>query len=491
MKLDARTIQWATRRKISSATLRELSVGAETVSFGERKLPSVVFNYLDESGHVVNWKARALAQKDFRQKPGGTQQFYNQASVLAGPLEEVYITEGEIDALSLVQAGIPVHSVLSVVGGAPASTSDDPAGAKRYAYVQDALTAGLERCRRIILVTDSDDPGRHLRADLAQIIGPARCHWIDWPEGVKDANDALIEWGERGLALYLHENIQEFPLEGVYRLSQIPEPPALMLWRGFPEWENRLQLAPGCLSVLSGWPGHGKSHLAQQLWARIVKQYDIRVAIMSMETKEKPHVRRNLRSAYWGKLEIEMSDDEKATADDWIEEHFLFIHHPRNHPAWGWIMDTMNDCHARHSISAVSIDPFNMVVPDYDRRRQNETGWIGQCLDDCTYIAKACNLHLQVLAHPAKPIGTGVREPISYSSIAGSQHWANKADQVLSVHRDTFQNEDGSRNSDARLIVHKSRYDELGYPCELAMRLALDTGCYRCTEYDSRWQGRI
>jgi twinkle protein len=491
MRLDAKVVGWAARRKISAETLRKLSVGADHIQFGDRKLPSIVFNYLDAAGDIVNWKARPLHEKDYRQKPNGAQQFYNQAAVLAGSLDEVYVTEGEMDALALVEAGIPVSSVLSVVGGAPAVKTENAPDAKRYAYIGKALPAGLNRCKRFILLTDSDDPGRHLRADLAQILGAANCYWIELPDGIKDVNDLLIEFGAEKTHSYLLEAVKEFPLNGVYRLSQIPEPPAMTLWRGWPEWENKLHLSPTCLSVLSGWPGHGKSHLSQQLWAQIVRQYDIRVAIMSMETREKPYVRRNLRSAYWSKLEMDMTEQEQKEADDWIEEHFLFLHHPRNAPEWNWIMETMNDCHARHGISAVSIDPFNMIVPDFDRRKQTETEWIGRRLDDCTYISKACNLHLQIIAHPAKPIGTGVREPITYSSIAGSQHWANKADQVLSIHRDTFQDSDGRRNTEARLIVHKSRYEELGYPCEISMKLALDTGCFRCTEYDSSWQARI
>jgi twinkle protein len=493
MSLDARTIQWAARRKISAETLRAMNVGGDLILFGDRKLPAITFNYLDASGQTVNWKARPLNEKDYRQKPGGAQQFYNQAAVLSGPLEAVYITEGEMDALALVEAGVPAHSVLSVVGGAPANATENVRDAKRYAYIIDALESGLDRCKKFVLVTDSDSPGRHLRADLATLLGAALCHWIDWSDdSIKDANDALIAWGKDALGTYLRDAIREFPIDGIYRLSEIPEPPAMTLWQGWPEWESKLRISPTCLSVLSGWPGHGKSHLSQQLWAQIVRRYDIRVALMSMETREKPFVRRNLRSAYWSKLEIEMSDAERNEADDWIEEHFLFLHHPRNSPTFGWVLDIINDCHSRHGISAVSLDPWNMIVPTFNKSQQTETSWIGECLDHCTYIAKACNLHLQILAHPAKPIGSGVRDPLTYSSIAGSQHWANKSDQVMSIHRDTFQDDNGIRNTEARLIVHKSRYEELGYPCEIAMKLALDTGCFRCTEYDTGgWRGRV
>jgi len=488
MRLDQEVIQWALRRKISPETLREMKVGGEIISFGDSNKLSIIFNYLDNDGEIVNWKARSLNDKTFRQSPGGTQQFYNQAAVLAGPLDEVYIVEGEMDALSLIEAGVPAHSVLSVVGGAPANVTESPDEAKRYEYVAQARAAGLGNCKRIILATDSDSPGRNLRADLAYLLGAAHCFWIEWPDDAKDANDALVKWGAESLASYLHENVRPYPVEGIYRLSEIPEPPALTLWQGWPEWEGKLKLSPSHLSIMSGWPGHGKSHLSQQLWARIVRRYDIRVALMSMETREKPFVRRNLRSAYWNKLENEMSDAEQKEADDWIEDHFLFIHHPKNSPTFEWLCEMINLAYVRHGISAASIDPWNMLVPTFNRNQQTETGWIGECLDQCTYLAKACNLHLQILAHPAKPIGAGVREPITYSSIAGSQHWANKADQVLSIHRNEFVDDYGIRNTDARLIVHKSRYEELGYPCEINMQLSLSKGVFECTDYKQAWQ---
>ena len=306
MRLDQEVIQWALRRKISPDTLRAMSVGGEIIPFGDSNKLSIVFNYLDNGGEIVNWKARSLNDKVFRQLAGGTQQFYNQAAVMAGPLDEVYIVEGEMDALSLIEAGVPPHSVLSVVGGAPANASENPQDAKRYGYMMDALADGLGRCKKFIIVTDNDDPGRHLRADLAMVLGVASCHGVDWPPEVKDANDALMKWGAESLSIYLREDIKQYPIDGIYRLSEIPEPPTMTLWRGWPEWNEKLKISPTCLSIMSGWPGHGKSHLSQQLWAQIVRRYDIRVALMSMETREQPFVRRNRRSAYWSKLELEM-----------------------------------------------------------------------------------------------------------------------------------------------------------------------------------------
>lgn len=139
MRLDQDVIQWALRRKISPETLRKMSVGGAVTSYGDGNKPAIIFNYFDAQGEIVNWKARSLNDKVFRQQAGGKQQFYNQAAVEAGALNEVYITEGEMDALSLVEAGVPADAVLSVVGGAPANATENPAEAKRYGYVADAL----------------------------------------------------------------------------------------------------------------------------------------------------------------------------------------------------------------------------------------------------------------------------------------------------------------------------------------------------------------
>ena len=75
MRLDAKTIQWATRRKISAETLRVMNAGGEIIQFGERQLPSIVFHYLDAHGESVNYKARALNEKRLNNAPTASNSF--------------------------------------------------------------------------------------------------------------------------------------------------------------------------------------------------------------------------------------------------------------------------------------------------------------------------------------------------------------------------------------------------------------------------------
>ena len=482
MALSADVIQWAIRRKISIETLKEAGCESDWGTFSGRQAPCIVFPYF-RAGERVNYKARSLIGKEYKAKPGAPQVWYNLDRVLRGKYSEVYVVEGEADCLAMIQAGIP--NVLSVPSGAPNQQTENPAEAKRYDFIESGMQDGLSSIKKWILCTDADGPGRHLRSDLAALIGPGKCYWVEWPEGIKDANDALIQWGAGDLHIYVDEGQQEYPIEGLYRLSEIPEPSPLILWNsGFPEWESKFRIAPTCVSVVSGYPGNGKSHFTQQLWQQVALQHNVRVAIMSMETREKPFVRRNLRSAYHRKLEVEMSDSEKREADDFIEEHFIFMHHPKNTPSFSWICDQIANAHARMGISAVSIDPWNMIVQGFDNKSSSETKWIGECLDDCSALAKGLSLHLQILAHPSKPMaGDNSRKPITYDRIAGSQHWANKPDHVWSIHRDKLQDDAGNRVTDATIWVHKARYEELGFPGKFNIKLDLANRCFHSTDY--------
>ena len=84
------------------------------------------------------------------------------------------------------------------------------------------------------------------------------------------------------------------PVDGIWTMSQIPEPAPLELWDCFPEFESKIRIAPTTLSVVTGFPGHGKSHLFQQVWFNIARNYGIKVAIFSAETRLKPFIQEAL-----------------------------------------------------------------------------------------------------------------------------------------------------------------------------------------------------
>ena len=111
-----------------------------------------------------------------------------------------------------------------------------------------------------------------------------------------------------------------------------------------------------------------------------------------------------------------------------------------------------------------------------------ETDWIGQCLDELLDFARDMNVHVQVIAHPAKVDSRRRGEPPVLEDISGSKHWDNKVDLGLCIHRPKVF-EDGERKTEADLWVLKSRFEECGYPCRLAINYDLLEGRFKPTDY--------
>lgn len=438
------------------------------------------------AGEIVNVKYRALGEKSFKQREGGEQRFFNLDNVLAGSADKIYIVEGEPDLCALVEAGFDVDSVLSVPNGAPAHSSEDPDEQDRYRYVREALAEGAARIKQFVLLTDNDPPGLALRQDLVQLIGPARCLYVEWPEGVKDANEALIQWGAADLSLFVQDGEKEWPVNGLYRLSEIPEPEPFQIWKpGFSEWENKLAFAPQTVSVVTGQPGHGKTALMAEIWFRIARAYGIVVAMASFETRAKPHHRRNIRSFMFGKLDGELDDEQRAAADQWNDEHFRWIIHPNSRPSLEWVLGMAEVAVVRSNARAIVIDPWNRLEHDRPGGKR-ETEYISEALDEIIDFARDMRVHVQIIAHPAKSMSFEQRKhPPVLEDIAGSKAWDTKVDQGLSVYRPSMF-KDGNRQTEAQLHVLKCRFDELGYPCVLNLEYGLDTGCYRSTDYQMR-----
>lgn len=477
--ISAEAIAWAAKRGISAETLALLGVGSGTAWFPDasQKLPAIFFKYPE------GWKARAFPEKNFVAGKGFKLAFWNIERVIRANPQEVYLVEGEMDACALVEAGIPPDRVLSVPNGAKDKPADDPAEQRGYDYVREALKLGLSRVKKFVWCGDSDGPGRVLREDMVRILGAARFWFVDWPEGVKDANDMLRSDSADALRELICDGAMPWPVDGIFRISELPEPPQLVLWNpGFPQWESKVMLAPRTMSVVTGHPGHGKTALWQQIWFQICRGYDVPVCMASFETRAKPHIRRQIRTLLCGKLERDMDENEKRKADAWINDRYLFLVHPENRASLDWFMDMAEIAVVRHGARIIQLDPWNRLEASRGKD-ESETEYIGRCIRALHSFAHDLNCHVQILAHPAKMGSDRRGQPPQLEDISGSKHWDNMVDQGFVVHRPEIF--DGStRKTEAALYCRKARFEELGYPCKLSLNYSLETGKYKSIDYD-------
>lgn len=484
-ELSAAVVAFAAGRRISVRTLERLPVASATVFFPEleRKSEALAFRYMD------GWKARAVPDKAFVAGKGFKLSFWNLPAVLKANPDTVYLTEGELDAVALVEAGIPHDRVLSVPNGAVERVTEAPKEVRGYSYVDEALKAGLSRVKKFVWCGDNDAPGLSLRSDMASVLGMGRFWFVDWPEGCKDANDVLKHEGGQFLREMVSEGCLPWPVDGLFKLSELPEPPVLTLWNpGFGEWESKVRLAPRTMSVVTGHPGHGKTQLFTQIWFNIVRTYCVPMAVASFETRAKPHIRRYLRTLLTGKLEKDCDELERAKADKWIEDRYLFMVHPDGRPTLKWFLDMAEVAVVRYGARIIQLDPWNRLEASRGRD-QSETDYIGMCLREFHTFCHDMNVHGQILAHPAKMDGSRRGQAPGLEDISGSKNWENMVDQGFVVHRPKMF--DGkARVTEAELHYRKARFEELGYPCVLDLKFKPDQGKYVSTDYETGGYGQ-
>ncbi|PHT37499.1 hypothetical protein CQW23_21072 [Capsicum baccatum] len=124
------------------------------------------------NGMLIGCKYRTL-EKRFWQEKGTDKVLYGLDDVRDA--DEIIIVEGEVDKLSVEEAGFP--NCVSVPNGAPQSIASKelipPEEDIRFSYLWNCAEC-LEKASKILLATDGDLPGQALAGELARRLGKER-----------------------------------------------------------------------------------------------------------------------------------------------------------------------------------------------------------------------------------------------------------------------------------------------------------------------------
>ena len=416
-----------------------------------KKLETIAFPVM-RGGGCVNIKYRPLEIKDFLQSKGG-----DQAALFNGDsmedAETIIFSEGEIDALSVLECGYPCS--VSCPNGAP------PIGAKnlenKLAWLE-SNRAAFDAAGRVILAMDKDEPGLAFERIVADRIGLQKCYTVDYPAGCKDANDCLTQYGKSALIAAI-DNAKPYPIPGITDFNEHAAE-IMDYWHdrgrrnlfstGFPGIDRYCLLQPGTLNILTGVPSHGKSEFLDQIIINTVRRYRWPWVVFSPENYPIPN--------HFQKL-----------AEKWMEKPFF---NPGTNSTWS--IEAMNEpevaaaiaeltplvkiltagndsgddlngilrrvevCIRRDGARAFVLDPWNEIE---HKRPANltETEYISQALTTCRNFARRFNVMCWIVAHPTKLQKdklTGIYPVPTAWDISGSANWRNKADVCLCVWRD-------------------------------------------------------
>ena len=432
------------------------------------------------NGRVYRRKLRTLgAEKRFSQDGDGpipwNEDVLNDASLAPQPL---IVTEGELDALAAIQCGY--QRTISVPDGAPMESSPDPFDQKRYAWVRELKPRlGREFVAEIILATDGDGPGHALMQDLAVMLGRFRCKFLTYPlaadgHRLKDLNEVLLAYGQQGVVETINR-AAFLQTDGVYRMSELPElPPSRSYTSGFALLDEHYRVRLGDFAVVTGIPSHGKSSFVNDFLCRIVEREKWRVAWASFEQEPKRDHRRALRTWFLEEAPHKANPDRVDAADAWIDAHHCFIAPGDDDDVTlEWMLERMEQAVVQRDCQVIVIDPWNEMDHMRDRS-ETETEYVGRAIKRFKRFAKAFQVHLIVVAHPAKMRRDEhgkIPMPNLYD-ISGSAAFNNKADVGVVVYRQDEEN--------TIIKIAKSRYHgEIGRPGSVRMQFSKDDLRYR------------
>jgi twinkle protein len=384
------------------------------------------FPYI-RSGKPYAAKFRTL-DKRWSSSAGVSRGLYNEDDL--GRLKDlpVVITEGEIDCLSVMQAGY--ERAVSLPDG---WTAD---GEKRQCLL-DAEDR-LRQSPYVIVAGDNDEAGRSLPKAVANILAGHEVRYVTWPTGCKDANDVLVAYGEGELSRCLAAAKRVDPpggfITGISDLPPLPERRVLRV--GMKPYDFALAFEVGALSVGTGIPGSGKSTFTTFAAYHVAENENVRVGLMSFEThphRTRDHLARLKTGKKWDNLSA--TDQERTAA--WLSERFCIVHRTYDEGAHnlGWLKAMIYTLAVRDNCKLIIVDPWN-ELEHLPEPGESITNYINFALQQMRMWAEQFDTHICLIAHPRKMMQDGKpRIPTGYD-VADSAAFANKPSLGFTVHQD-------------------------------------------------------
>jgi twinkle protein len=423
--------KWFEGRGISKETLETLKVteGKEFMPQTNKEENTIHFNYFI-GDQLINVKYRD-GRKNFKLYKGAERVFYNINSIVG--YDYCVVVEGEIDALSLCEAGIP--NVVSVPNGATIGTNN-------LDYLDNCIDYFSDK-EKVILALDSDEAGQALQQEFIRRLGAEVC-FIATFDDCKDSNEYLLKYGKENLSKRI-TSANPVPLEGVTTFNDIEDEITDFVRNGFkPGYQVGLQNFDSIFSTytgqfitVTGIPSSGKSDFVDQMVVGYNANYGWKTAFASPENAPTYLHAHKLMRKVWG----DMPHREDIGGAKWkqIADHCNsnFYHIDMDRYSLEAVLRKGAELVKRKGIKCLVIDPFNKVR-DIDSKLEDVNRYTMEYLSKIEIFAKKFDVLVIVVAHPTKMYKDAqgkLEEPTMYS-IKGGGEWYDASYHGLLVHRD-------------------------------------------------------
>jgi len=223
-------------------------------------------------------------------------------------------------------------------------------------------------------------------------------------------------------------------------------------------------VAPGMVTVITGWPGSGKSEFLDAMLVNLFENHGWKFAIHSPENQPiELHViklvEKVVRKPFGPGPTERVTKAEVACAIRELNKSFAFLHARDGSLS---VSDIISD--AAPALDqfgerrGLVIDPWN-ELEHWRPQGMSETEYVSQTLSLLRNWARVSGVHVWIVGHPQKMRRSdeGKLPTPRPDMISGSQHWWNKADACLTVERPFDENSQA-----VDIHVQKIRFKHLG-----------------------------
>lgn len=425
---------WFERRGITADVVKRHKIERRTVWMPQtnKDEAAIAFPYFRD-GQIVNVKYRDK-DKNFRMEKGAELCLYGLDDI--EDHETLIVVEGELDKLALEVAGFT--NCVSVPNGADTNLDCLAGDAER-----------LEHITKFILAVDADEKGQKLQANLISRLGRDKCWVVEWPFGVKDANEALLEHGAEKVREAI-EAAKPIPIEGAFEINDVRERVLDLYENGTPNgmhpgWDalnEYYRPRAGNWTAVISIPGAGKTSWMAALMINLAARHSWKFCVFPAENLPAEEYISLLAEIYLG-LPFNRGQNERMSREalsealDWLQEHFIILSPEDGERDLNGILSIAKAYCLRRGINGLVIDPWNELESS-QAAHQTETQFVGQSLIKIRQFSKTYNVHTWVVVHPTKMLKDKDGKypvPTLYDA-NGSAHWRNKADCGIAIYRD-------------------------------------------------------
>ncbi|HKS76810.1 MAG TPA: toprim domain-containing protein [Terriglobales bacterium] len=456
--------EWFTNRGITEATLEAFRVGEQD----RNGVLYALFPYIRE-GELVNVKYRNITDKKDMRQEGGAEPCLFGWHLIDPKKRGIAITEGELDAMSLHQVGIPALSV--------------NAGAGNHQWIDNDWNR-LERFSEIYLCYDNDEAGQKGAKEVANRLGLDRCKVVTFPK--KDANDFLLTGATQDDFRKHFAQAKAFDPEELRSMADF--------WSGvkalfYPAHEGSgspyltfcgvgqtwFEFRNGELTIWTGYNGHGKSLLLNQVLLGLMTQ-DERVCVFSGEMK--PEMQGKRMAKQLGGVDRPTTKYLDAMGE-WLRDR-MWVFDLLGTASIDRLLTVFAYAFKRYGIRHFVID--SLMMTDVPEDGAGAMSAQKEAMRKLATFARGMNVHIHLVAHPRK--GQDEKRSPGKMDVSGSGKLTDAADNVFSVW--SAQKEDGDTSTeepDAYLTLWKSRNGETQHR---ALALFFNKACMQFSTDDSR-----